>query len=87
MTSAITYQDHANGLDIVVKVGGRVSGYIRRGHWGWRYQPKGTRNFHGEASFSLDVVKQSLEADDKPASGSVCQPLQDHMNASFGRRK
>jgi hypothetical protein len=39
MTNAITYQDHANGLDIVVKVGGRVSGYIRRGHWGWRYQP------------------------------------------------
>lgn len=56
-----TYEDHANGMDIVVKLDGRVTGHIRQGHWGWRYQPKGTKRFHGEASFDLNRVKRSLE--------------------------
>lgn len=58
----ITYEDHGNGMDKIVKLDGKVTGYIRQGHWGWRYEPKGTRRFQGEASFSLDVVKRSLEA-------------------------
>lgn len=57
----LTYTPHRNGLDIVVKLDRKPVGYIRRGHWGWRYHPKGSRNFSGEASFSLDTVKRSLE--------------------------
>lgn len=57
----LTYANHSNGIDIVVKLDGKIAGYIRRGHWGWRYQPKGSKNFHGEPSFSLDIVKRSLE--------------------------
>jgi hypothetical protein len=57
---AITYKTAPNKLDIQVLLDGKIVGHIRRGHWGWAYQAKGTK-YLGTSSFSLDVVKREIE--------------------------
>jgi hypothetical protein len=59
--STITYK--SAGQDVRVYVDGKHAGTIKRGSFTggcWRYQPKGSKLF-GEADYSLDAVKRSLE--------------------------
>ena len=57
----ISYATAHNGIDIQVKVNGKVAGHIRRGHWGYLYVPVGGKMIMSEASFSLEVIKKQLE--------------------------